>query len=242
VTLVTSSSVHPKHLVPNLVTLANIVFGLLSILAAADGRYERACVLLFLAGVCDMCDGKLARLLDASSRFGMELDSLSDAISFGVAPALLVYFAVLRGLGIMGVGVAALYVLCGVLRLARFNVETRAISKVSFLGMPIPGAAGYILSFVIVRHSLPIWVVALGTLLAALAMVSTIKVPKFTKGGVPSLMLYVGLALFVLLLVWPSALTWHAWNGWNLVLLATNYFLLHRRGYLAKSDTAQTHA
>jgi CDP-diacylglycerol--serine O-phosphatidyltransferase len=234
--------VHPRHLAPNLVTLTNIVFGFLSVLSAADGHFERACAFLFAAAMCDMCDGKLARLLNATSKFGMELDSLSDAISFGMAPAFLVYFAVLRDLGVPGIGMAVLYVLCGVLRLARFNVDTKAISKVTFVGLPIPAAAAYIVSLVMVRQSLPIWAIAVGTAVTAVAMISTLKVPKFTKGGAPSLMLYLGVVLFVLLLVWPSAPTWHAWNGWNMVMLATNYVLLHRRGYLAKSDTAQTTA
>ena len=224
-----------KHLAPNLVTLANIAFGFSSVVAAAEGHLELACVLIFFAALCDLADGKLARLLDAASQFGKELDSLSDAISFGVAPAVLVYLAVLRDLGLAGRAIAVLYVLCGVLRLARFNVTTSELSKVTFLGCPIPAAAGYVVSMVLVRGSLAPWLVALGTVIVGLAMVSTLKVPKFGKGGPPGFMLGVGAATFVALLAWPSALTWHVWNGWNLVMLATNYVLLHKRGFLGSS-------
>lgn len=229
------STFHPKHLVPNGVTLTNIAFGFLSVIASAEGRFEHACVLIFLAALCDMADGKLARLLNATSKFGMELDSLSDAISFGLAPAVLVYFAVLRELGWLGAGIAVIYPLCGALRLARFNVDTREISKVTFLGCPIPVGAGYLLSFVLVRESLPLWGVAAGTVFIAFSLVSTLKVPKFRKGGIlPSWMLYVGMATFIALLARPSALTWHVWNGFAVVMLATNYVLLARQGYLGK--------
>src|SRR5579859_3821295 len=106
-------SVQAKHLVPNAVTVANIVFGFLGIVAAADHQFERACVLLFIGALCDLADGRLARLLNATSKFGMELDSLSDAISFGIAPAVLVYFAVLERLGALGAAIAVAYVLGG---------------------------------------------------------------------------------------------------------------------------------
>jgi CDP-diacylglycerol--serine O-phosphatidyltransferase len=233
--------VRAKHILPNAITLANIVFGFLGVVAAAEGRFERACVLLFLAALCDMLDGRIARWLDATSKFGMELDSLSDATSFGFAPALLIYFAVLRELGWVGMAVSILYALCGVLRLARFNTDTKAISKVTFLGCPIPCAGGYLVTFVMVRHGLPLWLIAGGTAFVALGMLSTIKVPKFCKGGAPSFMLYLAIAAFIWFLVQPSALTWHVWNGWNMVMLATNYVMLHRNGYLKRpeGDTMQ---
>jgi CDP-diacylglycerol--serine O-phosphatidyltransferase len=230
--------VHPKHLVPNAVTLTNIAFGFLSVVAAAQGRIEQASLFIFFAALCDMCDGKLARLLNAASKFGMELDSLSDAISFGMAPAFLIYFAALKDLGILGYAVAIFYVLCGVLRLARFNVDCREISKVTFLGCPIPAAAGYVVSFVLVRQGLPVWLLAAGTCAAGVAMISTLKVPKFGKGGPPGYLLFPGIVFFGGLLLRPSALTWHVWNGWNVVMLATNYVLLHKRGYLKRPQPA----
>jgi CDP-diacylglycerol--serine O-phosphatidyltransferase len=225
-------AVQAKHLVPNAVTLANIAFGFLGIAAAADGHYERACVLLFLAALCDLADGRLARLLNASSKFGMELDSLSDVVSFGIAPAVLLYLSVLRPLGYLGQAIAIAYVLCGALRLARFNLDQGDLGKVTFLGCPIPVAAGYILSFVLVRSFIPLWALAVGSALAALSMVSTLKVPKFRKGGLPIVMLLVGLGTFVAFLVRPSALTWHLWNGWNVVMVVAHYLQLGKQGHL----------
>ncbi|HEY3451598.1 MAG TPA: CDP-diacylglycerol--serine O-phosphatidyltransferase [Myxococcales bacterium] len=225
---------HARHLVPNAVTLANITFGFLSIVASAQGRFQHACYLVFFAALCDMLDGRLARMLNATSKFGMELDSLSDAISFGVAPAFLVYLSSLKDLGAAGLAISVLFTLCGVLRLARFNVTTSELSKFTFLGCPIPAAAGYLLSMVMVRESMPLWLVAFGTTFVGLSMVSTIKVPKFgSKGGpLPGVMLWIAAPTFIALLARPSALTWHLWNGWNLVMLATNYVQLYRLGHI----------
>jgi CDP-diacylglycerol--serine O-phosphatidyltransferase len=226
--------VRAKHLVPNAVTLANIAFGFLGIVAAAEGQFERGCVLLFLAALCDLADGRLARLLNATSKFGMELDSLSDVVSFGIAPAVLVYLAVLRELGVLGAAISVAYVLCGALRLARFNLASDELSTLTFLGCPIPIAAGYVLSFTMVRGSLPVWLVAFGVLWVSGCMISTLKVPKFRRGQLPSAMMFFGIGSFIAFLVSPSALTWHVWNGWNVVMIVANYVMLARRGALTK--------
>jgi CDP-diacylglycerol--serine O-phosphatidyltransferase len=224
--------VKPKHLVPNFFTLSNIGFGFFSMLSAAQGKFTRACVLLFCAALCDLLDGRLARILDASTEFGMQLDSLSDAISFGIAPALLVYFAVLDRLGVLGAVIAIAFVLTAVIRLARYNVDTGALAEVTFEGMPTPIAAGYILSFIMVRDSLPLSIVAGGTALIAVLMVSKLKIPKFRPGNLPFAMLVFGIGTFIAFLWKPCALTWHIWNGWNFVLVIANYILLSKRGYL----------
>ena len=222
-----------KHVIPNAVTLGNIALGFLGMVAAARGQFERSVVFLFCAALCDLADGKLARALDATSKFGMELDSLSDMVSFGVAPAVLVYLAVLHTLGVVGMAIAIVYPLCGGIRLARYNSDISGIGKVTFLGCPIPIAASYLWSMVLVRDGLSVWMIAAGTLVMAGAMVSTLKVPKFRKGeGLPSWTMFVGLAAFVAFLVRPMAATWHVWNGWNLTLIAANYVQLARRGHL----------
>jgi CDP-diacylglycerol--serine O-phosphatidyltransferase len=229
--------VRAKHLVPNAVTLANIAFGFLGIVAAAEHRFERAALLLFLAALCDLFDGKLARMLDASSKFGMELDSLSDAISFGIAPAVLIYLCALNQLGPPGAAIAVLYTLCGVLRLARYNVDTGEISKYTFQGVPIPIAAGYIMSFVMVRDRLPLSLIAAGVVFIAVCMISKLKTPKFRRGfGLSSIMLYIGVINFAVFLAHPSAITWHVWNGWNLVMVLANYVMLWRAGKFARRD------
>jgi CDP-diacylglycerol--serine O-phosphatidyltransferase len=225
-----------KHLIPNAVTLGNIALGFFGMVAAARGQFERSVLLLFFAALCDLADGKLARALNATSKFGMELDSLSDMVSFGIAPAVLVYLAVLQPLGWVGAAVALVYPLCGAIRLARYNSDVSSIGKVTFLGCPIPIAASYVWSMVLVRDSLSVWMIAGGTALMAAGMVSTLKVPKFRKGeGLPSWMMVVGLGSFVVFLVRPSGLTWHAWNGWNVVMIIANYVQLTRRGHLAQA-------
>jgi CDP-diacylglycerol--serine O-phosphatidyltransferase len=222
-----------KHLIPNAVTLANIALGFLCIVAAARLEFERAVIFAFFAAMCDLADGRLARALDATSNFGMELDSLSDMVSFGVAPAVLVYQAALQRLGWPGLAIAVAFPLAGALRLARFNSDKSALGKVTFLGCPIPIAASYLWSMVLVRDSLSIWAIAAGTLFVGGAMVSTLKVPKFRGSeGLPVWMMLVGLAAFIVFLFRPRALTWHIWNGWNLFLIVCNYFVLTKRGHL----------
>lgn len=231
-----------KHLIPNAVTLANIALGVMGMVAAAQGQFERSVMFAFWAAICDLLDGRLARALDASSQFGMELDSLSDMVSFGVAPALLIYLSVLKQLGPLGLAIAVAFPLCGAVRLARFNQDKSTIGKLTFLGCPIPIAASYLWSMVMVRGSLNIWIIAAGTLLMAGGMVSTLKVPKFRKGsGMPVWMMFLGLAWFILFLVRPQPLTWHLWNGWNVVLIVTNYVVLSRRGDLRAAKEERRH-
>lgn len=229
---VAAARVSWKHLIPNAVTLANITLGFLGILAAAEGRFQRAVMFLFAGALCDLIDGRLARLLGATSNFGKELDSLSDMVSFGVAPAVLVYLAVLSQLGVGGLAMAALLPLAGAVRLARYNIDTKDLAHVTFEGLPIPIAASYVWSFVIVREALPVWAVGAGVAVTAMLMVSTLKIPKFRRGGLPVPLMFVGLGAFIGFLAHPTALTWHLWNGFNVFAVALNYVLLSRRGLL----------
>jgi CDP-diacylglycerol--serine O-phosphatidyltransferase len=225
-----------KFIIPSLFTLANIILGFFAILCAAESHFESAVYCLFAAGLCDMLDGRLARLLNASTKFGMELDSLSDMVSFGISPAVLIYLASIRDLGPLGAVISALYLSCGALRLARFNVGAGPLSNITFQGWPIPVGAGYLISFVMVRKSLSVGLIAFGTAFAAACMVSTIKVPKFRKGiGPPFAMLMVGMVFFIAFLWSPSALTWHLWNGWNFVMVISNYVYLTKQGYIGKN-------
>lgn len=107
------------------------------------------------------------------------------------------------------------------------------LGGVTFEGLPTPIAAGYMLSYVRVRDSLSLPVIAGGTLLLAVLMVSKLKIPKFRPGGLPFSMLVFGIGTFVALMLRPSALTWHIWNGWNFILVIANYVLFSRKGYLS---------
>ena len=129
------------YILPNLFTTAGIFFGFYSIIVAMNGQFGKAAILIMIAAVLDTLDGKIARFTNTTSRFGVEYDSLSDLVSFGVAPALLVYLWALAPYGRTGWIVAFLFMVCGALRLARFNVQTTAVISKVFVGLPIPGAA-----------------------------------------------------------------------------------------------------
>ena len=136
---------------PSLFTIANMAFGFFSIISASQSNYVLAGWFIMMSYVMDMLDGRIARLVHGESSFGVEIDSLSDWMSFGIAPAYLMYSFILKDYGFWGYPVAFLYVLCGALRLARFNIKAHfgESSKVYFQGLPIPAAAGILASFVL---------------------------------------------------------------------------------------------
>jgi CDP-diacylglycerol--serine O-phosphatidyltransferase len=136
---------------PSLFTLGNLACGFFSILAATKGNFSQAGWLILIAAVFDMFDGRVARLLGAESEFGIEMDSLADAISFCAAPAFLMYFMVLSAKPIWGAPIACVYTCFGVLRLAKFNAMAHAGegSKKYFSGLPVPAPAALLASFAI---------------------------------------------------------------------------------------------
>jgi CDP-diacylglycerol--serine O-phosphatidyltransferase len=163
--------------IPNIFTLANLILGFLALIYTMEGRYQLAASLILVSVVLDGLDGKVARRLDATSNFGKELDSLADLVSFGVAPAILVYAFILQpDLGIAGLLMAVFFALCGAVRLARFNALN---ITTYFLGVPITAAGGIMALVILIGSQLPGWIFALMTLSLAFLMVSTIKVPKF---------------------------------------------------------------
>lgn len=136
-----------RYLIPNGVTVGNMFCGFLSIVYASSGRFEKAALAILFAILLDGLDGRVARRLNATSRFGVEFDSLSDLVSFGVAPALMVYFWSLREVADeFGVFVTFVYAMCAASRLARFNISPENLK--SFLGLPSPGAAGVVAAIV----------------------------------------------------------------------------------------------
>lgn len=136
-----------RYLVPNLVTIGNMFCGYLSMVYSTSGRYEKAVIAIAFAILLDGLDGRVARKLNATSKFGMEFDSFSDVVSFGIAPAMLVYNWIFRPLADeFGVFVTFLFALCAASRLARFNLTAENLQ--SFNGLPTPGAAGAVLAVV----------------------------------------------------------------------------------------------
>ncbi|MGD9763364.1 MAG: CDP-diacylglycerol--serine O-phosphatidyltransferase [Candidatus Binatia bacterium] len=140
------------YLLPNLLTTAGLFCGCYSLIGSVRGEFLLAAVAIMAANVFDMLDGRIARLTKTTSRFGIEYDSLCDLVAFGVAPALLVYRWALEPWGTFGWLAAALYVTCGALRLARFNVLYDSDQKRHFIGLPIPAAAEVIASTVMLYY------------------------------------------------------------------------------------------
>ena len=182
------------YIVPNFVTTSNLFCGFYSIIASIHLDFIGASNAILAASVFDMLDGRVARLAKATSRFGVEYDSLSDLVSFGVAPSILLYQWSLEPFGRLGWMAAFLFAACGALRLARFNVTTNIAPKGFFQGLPIPMAAGIIATFIIFQnyvgwpeagdpaslHARQILVLGLTFGVASL-MVSTIRFPSFKE-------------------------------------------------------------
>jgi CDP-diacylglycerol--serine O-phosphatidyltransferase len=137
------------YLLPNGITLCGMFAGFFAIVSALQGDFVLASWAVVVAGVFDALDGAVARLTHSTTKFGIELDSLSDVIAFGVAPAVLVYTWALMPFGRVGWAVAFLFTACGAMRLARFNIQKDSTEKKYFTGMPIPAAAGVIVSTIL---------------------------------------------------------------------------------------------
>lgn len=139
----------PPAAVPSFFTLMNLFSGYLSVVQTIEGRFVYACWLILLAAFFDVLDGMMARLTNGTSRFGIELDSLSDVISFGVAPSVLVYVFGLREFGAVGLIASSLPAICGAVRLARFNVAFDGVKRDYFVGLPTPGMAVIIVTVIL---------------------------------------------------------------------------------------------
>lgn len=170
-----------REIFPGTFTMLNAVCGYISILLTLDGEFINACWFIILAGFLDALDGKVARLSGVSSRFGIELDSLADFSSFGVAPAVLIYSLKLEALGKLGwIIITAIYIMAAGYRLAKFNLYAETEEKKDFVGLPVPGAALTLVSFVIFCYYLwgsmqyPEMVVAM-IILFAFLMVSQVQ-------------------------------------------------------------------
>jgi len=131
-------------LLPVTITSLGLLSGFYSIVSSINGHFEVAAIMIAVAFVCDGLDGRVARASRTSSEFGVEYDSLSDVVAFGVAPACLAYSWALKPLNGIGIVIAGMFVVCGALRLARFNIQTDTVDKNRFVGLPIPGAAAMI--------------------------------------------------------------------------------------------------
>ncbi|WP_418790031.1 CDP-diacylglycerol--serine O-phosphatidyltransferase [Phosphitispora sp. TUW77] len=164
--------------IPSLFTLSNLLLGITSLIFTMENEYIISASMILLAMILDAMDGRVARRLNATSTFGKELDSLADLVSFGVAPAILVYALKLKPFGIVGLIVCVAFALCGAIRLARFNVLN--ISG-HFIGVPITAAGSLVALIVLVGHRvfIPPMVFPVLMIILSYLMVSKIKVPKY---------------------------------------------------------------
>jgi len=177
------------YILPNLFTLAALFGGFYAIVMAMNGRFEQAAYGIFIAAVLDSLDGRVARMTHTQSAFGEQMDSLSDMVSFGAAPALIVYEWALKGLGKIGWIAAFVYCASAALRLARFNTNIGIVDKRFFQGMPSPAAAAIVIGFIWVmddagwRHAHQVewlaWCACVITLYSGLTMVTNVPFYSF---------------------------------------------------------------
>ncbi|MDH6374602.1 CDP-diacylglycerol--serine O-phosphatidyltransferase [Paenibacillus sp. PastF-3] len=170
--------------IPSLFTIGNLMLGMFGIMMAFDGKVSMAAIMVIIAMLLDGLDGRVARALKCESEFGKELDSLSDVVSFGVAPAVIMYVSSLHDLNsALAWTITAIFPVFGALRLARFNVHPGVPGY--FIGLPIPAAGGVLATLALFNKdvSAPFMIVA--TLLLSYLMVSTVKYPNFKKVGLP---------------------------------------------------------
>ncbi len=173
------------YILPNLFTLAALFGGFYAIVMAINGRFDLAAVGVFCAMILDSLDGRVARMTNTQSAFGEQMDSLSDMVSFGAAPALIAYVWALKGLGRWGWIAAFVYCACAALRLARFNVNTGVVDKRYFQGLPSPAAAALVAGFIWVMTDMGVpgsslaWPMFALSLYAGLTMVTNVPFYSF---------------------------------------------------------------
>lgn len=170
------------YILPNLVTTASLFAGFYSLVSTMNRDFSTAAVMIFVSAVCDGLDGKVARMTGTTSKFGVEYDSLADVVAFGVTPALMVYAWALRPYGRLGWVAAFLFVACGALRLARFNVQVNTVESKRFVGLPIPAAACMVAATVLfLQHmnSLPLELLQAPFMFKRLALIALIYLLAF---------------------------------------------------------------
>ncbi len=201
------------YLLPNLFTTGALFAGFYAIVQAMNNKFEHAAVAIFIAMILDGLDGRVARLTHTQSEFGAEYDSLSDMVSFGVAPALVMYEWALKDLGKWGWFTAFIYCAATALRLARFNTNIGVVDKRYFQGLPSPAAAALIAGLVWVVHDYGIsgesvsWLASALTVFTGLSMVSNLPFYSFKdlnmRKSVPFMVIFLAALFFVLISSYP---------------------------------------
>lgn len=210
-------------ILPNLLTTGNMFCGFYSIISAIKGDFLIAAYAIVVAAVFDMLDGRVARMTHSTSQFGAQYDSMSDLLSFGVAPGLLVFLWALQPFGRIGWLAGFLYVACAALRLARFNVQSQVLESKDFQGLPSPMSAGIVASSVLAFRDLGLegsknWGLLAMTFLLAFVMVSTFRYRSFKeldlRKRLPFRYLVFGVLIFITVAWWPEVMLFVLFLGY----------------------------
>ena len=201
--------------IPNIITLLSLIAGISSIKFSIQGNWKFAVLMIMLAAFFDFFDGWMARKLKKSSQFGAELDSLSDFISFGLAPSLLINLSFTHELGRIGWVISLFYIICAALRLARFNIENMKEKSVTFFGIPSPAAAGIVMiplymgfmDFYILGIDY-LYLSALILVYAGVMMISRVPTPSLKSLKLNSLYSKLLVLVFAVLLIFMISFFW----------------------------------
>ena len=208
------------YILPNLFTASSIFVGVISIVEASQGNFVLASWLILLALIFDGLDGRIARMTNTTSQFGVEFDSLADIISFGIAPAMLLYFFIGHEFERFGILVSALYVIFGAIRLARFNISTAKTDPNVFIGLPIPTAAIFVSMWILLFHKYTLEnygiVLLFLTLGIAVLMVSNFRYPSFKKVKLDKPMVF---KTMIILMLTASLLYLFSAEGFAIIIL-----------------------
>lgn len=236
----------PRHkgvyILPNLFTTASLFLGFMAMIWAIEGRYEYSALCILGSCLFDGLDGKVARLTNTTSEFGVQFDSLADLVAFGAAPALTVYLWQLHTFGTLGLMASFLLIACGALRLARFNVQAAVTSKKFFVGLPIPAQASTLATLILFTPHLPeAWIadvlpsaVLVLVYMLSFLMVSTMRYASFKEYGFikahPFSSMVTVILLFVLVASRPKMLGFLFFLGYIISGPLYTLFILSPRG------------
>jgi len=236
----------PRHkgvyILPNLFTTASLFLGFLGMIWAIEGRYDYSALCILGSCLFDGLDGKVARLTNTTSEFGVQFDSLADLVAFGVTPAITVYFWQLHSFGTLGLMASFLLIACGALRLARFNVQAAVTSKKFFVGLPIPAQASTLATLILFAPHLPEqWIIdvlpaacLIFVYVLSFLMVSTMRYASFKEYGFikahPFSSMVTVILLFVMVASRPKMLGFLFFLGYIISGPLYTLFILSPRG------------
>ncbi len=235
------------YILPNIFTSLNLFCGFYAVIASIDGKFVAAAVAIIIGVLFDILDGKIARATNTTSKFGIQYDSLSDLVSFGLAPGVMIYLWALKPLGRIGWLAAFLFTACGALRLARFNSQVGTISSDYFVGLPIPAGAGMAATTILFCNRVtvsgnvnPILILVLLYMLSFL-MVSTIKYNSFKKPELFRKMNFNVLVAVILIFIFIAAQPSIALFLLGVVYVMSGPYITIKHQKKARQEASQTH-